>query len=307
MAGVWNDVGAFGLQRYEKKMVVANFSLSSVPFSLKMSYLCCAMIYYFSGTGNSLRVARHLAEVLDERLSSMTNPNPTDGEAIGLVFPVYAWGIPNVVEKFVGSFFKAGESCGEGTFLYAVMTCGDDVGYADHVLDAALRRACGRSLDAAFSVQMPNTYVCLPGFDVDSPELVEAKLAREGNRVREVAELVRERRSERHLVRGGSPWAKTYVLRPLFRRFLLTDKYFHADTSRCTSCGKCQKICPVGNILLIEGDQKQTLSEKGSEPRGVPLWQSHCVGCLACYHACPHHAINFGCMTQKKGQYDLKI
>ena len=49
-------------------------------------------------------------------------------------------------------------------------------------------------------------------------------------------------------------------------------------------------MCPVGNILIVDE---------------VPQWQSHCAGCLACYHACPHHAINFGKMTQKKGQYDL--
>jgi NAD-dependent dihydropyrimidine dehydrogenase PreA subunit len=38
---------------------------------------------------------------------------------------------------------------------------------------------------------------------------------------------------------------------------------------------------------------------------GLPQWQSDCSGCLACYHVCPHHAINFGKMTQKKGQYTL--
>lgn len=252
------------------------------------------MIYFFSGTGNSLRVARHLAEELGERLSSMTSPLCTDEKSIGLVFPVYAWGIPNVVEEFVCSFFKAHPESRsvEGLFLYAVMTCGDDVGYADHVLDAALQRACGRGLDAAFSVQMPNTYVCLPGFDVDSPKLAGAKLALEENRVKEVARLIVEKRSVRHLVRGGFPWAKTYVLRPLFRLFLLTDRYFHADASLCTSCGKCKKTCSMKNIQIADG---------------MPLWQSHCIGCLACYHACPCHAINFGRMTQQKGQYYLKI
>lgn len=244
------------------------------------------MIYYFSGTGNSLHVARHLADALGEQLSPMTLGLPVQGdleEAVGLVFPVHAWGIPNVVEAFVRKSLR-----GAG-FLYAVMTCGDDMGYTDKILDKALLSACGKTLDAAFSVQMPNTYVCLPGFDVDSNELCKKKLAKEEAVVKEIAAWVSERKSVRRLTRGSFPWIKTYILRPLFNRFLLTDKYFHVDASRCISCGRCKKMCPVGNILLDD----------------VPVWQSQCAGCLACYHACPHHAINFGSMTQKKGQYSI--
>ena len=245
------------------------------------------MIYYFSGTGNSLYVARHLADALGERLCPMVSPVSTDDEVIGLVFPVYGWGIPSVVEKFVRNY-KASLLGGrlEGGFLYAVMTCGDDMGYTDRVLDKAL----GKKLDAAFSVLMPDVYVCLPGFDVDSKEECREKFSLEKEAIQNIAKCVKERQTVRHLKRGPFPWTKTYILRPLFNRYLVTDKYFHVDASSCVSCGRCQKMCPVGNILIIDD---------------VPQWQSNCVGCLACFHACPHHAINFGKMTQKKGQYDL--
>ena len=142
---------------------------------------------------------------------------------------------------------------------------------------------------SAFSVQMPNTYVCLPGFEGDSNELCKEKLTKEESVVKEIAACVSERKSVRQLKRGSFPWTKTYILRPLFNRYLLTDKYFNVDSSGCISCGRCRKSCPVGNIILDE----------------VPKWQSHCAGCLACYHACPYHAINFGSMTQKKGQYNI--
>ena len=238
------------------------------------------MIYYFSGTGNSLYVARHLADELGERLCPMTFSAPTEDQVVGLVFPVYAWGIPNVVESFLQKHPLG------GSYLYAVMTCGDDMGYTDKVLEKAL----GRKLDAAFSVLMPDVYVCLPGFDVDSKEECKEKYAKEEIAVKEIANCIKERKKVRRLKRGPFPWTKTYVLRPLFNRYLLTDKYFNVDASKCISCGRCQKNCPVGNILIVDE---------------VPQWQSHCAGCLACYHACPYHAINYGKMTQKKGQYNL--
>ncbi len=271
------------------------------------------MIYYFSGTGNSLHVARHLADALGEQLSPMAFPSATNDDVIGLVFPVYAWGVPNVVEQFVRNLILPSPRRGEGgeAFLYAVMTCGDDMGYADKLLDAALHSACGRKFDAVFSVQMPNTYVCLPGFDVDSAEVCKAKLSKVQDTVKEIAACVSERKTVRRLTRGSFPWIKTYVIRPLFNRYLLTDKYFKVDASRCISCGRCRKSCPVGNIILAspqpspKGKGIKSLPLGGDLEEAVPQWQSHCAGCLACYHACPYHAINFDSKTQKKGQYNL--
>ena len=243
------------------------------------------MIYYFSGTGNSLFVAQHLAGLLGETVQPMTEADTPEGESVGLVFPVYGWGIPNVV----GEFVRRWRSC--GAYVYAVMTCGDDMGYADRVLDRVLTASVGRRLDAAFSVLMPDVYVCLPGFDIDSDEECRGKFAEEREWVPQIAGLIRERRAVRRLRRGPLPWCKTYVLRPLFNRFLLTDKYFKASPSLCNACAVCEKKCPVRNIRLEDGS---------------PRWQSHCAGCMACFHACPRHAINFGKMTQKKGQYNLK-
>ena len=274
------------------------------------------MIYYFSGTGNSLYVARHLADALGERLCPMTLGLPSQGDlegaAIGLVFPVYGWGIPNVVEAFVRKHIASllrGRQEGD-CYLYAVMTCGDDMGYADKVLDKALLSACGRKLDAAFSVLMPDVYVCLPGFDVDSAEECKEKFAKETEAVKKIAACVTEKKSVRLLKRGPFPYTKTYVIRPLFNRFLVTDKYFRVDATKCVSCGRCRKMCPVGNILLASpnpsiGKGLESLPSGGELEAAFPQWQSHCTGCLACYHACPHHAINFGSMTQKKGQYNL--
>ena len=97
------------------------------------------MIYYFSGTGNSLYVARHLADALGERLCPMTFPASTDDKVIGLVFPVYGWGIPNVVEKVAPLLLPRG---GENTPPFG------EVGRGLAFLDPARRDNAGRKMVA---------------------------------------------------------------------------------------------------------------------------------------------------------------
>ncbi|MBN1812123.1 MAG: 4Fe-4S binding protein [Anaerolineae bacterium] len=49
------------------------------------------------------------------------------------------------------------------------------------------------------------------------------------------------------------------------------------DVARCTGCGTCVEMCPVGAIALI--DDKACIDEET------------CTGCEACVDACPEDAI----------------
>lgn len=228
------------------------------------------MVYCFSGTGNSQWVADKLEGLLDD-----------SPEVFGMVFPVYAWGIPKVVEEYVKAHRPEMETA---KYVYAVLTCGDDIGYADKVLNKAL----GGRLDAVFSVHMPNTYVCLPGFDVDKDEVAERKVRETLERLPQIAGAIKERKQTTDVCRGAAAWLKTYVLRPPFNRWLVTDKYFHT-TKNCTHCKRCVRGCPLGNIT--------------TEKDGRVVWKhEHCTGCLRCYHRCPAHAVQFGKFTKNKGQ-----
>ncbi|MBY8992647.1 MAG: EFR1 family ferrodoxin [Candidatus Lokiarchaeota archaeon] len=61
----------------------------------------------------------------------------------------------------------------------------------------------------------------------------------------------------------------------------ILDKSFHVDDN-CTSCGVCERVCPVKNIVLIDG---------------VPQWQHKCQHCLARINFCPEKSIQFGDKT----------
>lgn len=61
-------------------------------------------IYYFTGTGNSLQIAQDIAEGLgDTKLIPVSDYKGEliQGETVGIIYPVYDWGIPLIIERFL--------------------------------------------------------------------------------------------------------------------------------------------------------------------------------------------------------------
>lgn len=253
------------------------------------------MIIYFSSTGNSRFIAEYIARKTDDKLLDIMSRHLDahlsridKDESLGMVFPVYGWNLPPIVETRIHYLFGRKLYCkSQKRYVWVVLTCGDDTGFIDTRLKATLR-AVGLEVNALFSVTMPNTYVCLPGFDVDTSQIISRKLSACTHRADEICEHIKNRDVVTNIHRGKFPYFKTYVLGTLFRRFLLSDKPFHT-TADCTHCGLCQRICPLHNIIVSKD--------------ALPYWLGHCTGCLRCYHYCPVRAIRFGKYTENKGQY----
>lgn len=246
------------------------------------------MIFYFSGTGNSAWIAHRLAETLGDRLVNMAEGEAETyeleaDERVGFVFPVYAWAPPKLVTEFIHRMKVSMPPA----YLYFVCTCGDDTGKTAQVFTKAIS-ARGWTCQAGYSVTMPNTYVSLPGFDVDDKELEKRKIQNAKARVEFIAGKLkaRVRMNTYNCHEGAVPFLKTYLVRPLFDAFLMSPKPFHV-TDKCIGCKRCEKVCPVHNIQVKE----------------KPEWGHHCTQCLACYHTCPLHAVEYGTRTKGKGQY----
>lgn len=250
------------------------------------------MIFWFSGTGNSLWAAKQLAGPLNDTLVDVAQATLDgnfdytlrQGESIGFVFPTHSWGPPPIVCNFAHKLNITGLS--SSTHCYMVTTCGDDIGLTVEILQKALGNI---ELNAAFSIQMPNTYVCLPGFDVDDPATEHSKLIAAKTTVEKVVMAVAERRNVIEVNKGKMAWAKSRLIRPGFVSMGMSDKQFKADAQACTHCGKCETMCPMHNIVRSAD--------------GTPQWQGNCTMCLRCLHMCPAGAINYGNATQKKGRY----
>lgn len=64
------------------------------------------IIFYFSGTGNSLQLAKDIAKEIGDcevlNLAQYDTSSRVTAERVGIVFPVYFWGIPLAVADFIG-------------------------------------------------------------------------------------------------------------------------------------------------------------------------------------------------------------
>ena len=301
------------------------------------------MIFYFSGTGNTKWAASKLASATHEDLisiapymraddSSHTLAEPfilKENERLGFVFPVHGWRVPKLVREFIGKMkvqraepdatrsqtlsdisgnsasadasgisASAGNSAGSLPFAFCVCTAGDSIGLTIENLNEVISQnpslqALGiTKVSSSYSLIMPESYVGLPFMDVDPKEKEIWKKSKSAQELAVICEEIFDRKEGvNRLVKGPIPWFFTKVVGGFFENVLITDKRFHVEKDKCVKCGICANVCPVGDIKGGHGE--------------YPEWLHHkdCLTCFTCYHHCPHHAIEFGKQTQKKGQY----
>ncbi len=245
------------------------------------------MIFYFSGTGNSQWIAEQLASLTGDQAQSIPDlirDGPTAvfigaDSNVGIVFPVYAWGAPLLVERFCKSI-----TISEGAYAYAVCTCGDEAGNAMKRLKRIF------PFQSAWSFAMPNNYIL--GFDVDTKAMEQSKITKARERLTLVAEQILARKTLYDVHAGAAAGVKTALIRPMFNMFARRTKPFYA-TNECNGCKRCERGCPVGAITM---------------QHGKPTWvRKHCTQCMACINRCPKAAIQYGKGTVTRGRYSFHV
>ena len=250
------------------------------------------MIFYFSGTGNTRWVATAIAKALDEELFYIPDLIRTghyefalkEGERLGFCFPTHGWQPPRIVRDFIRELRLNIVP----DYCWALTTCGDNTGETMTILNKDLQKK-GLQAETLFSVIMPESYVCLPFMKTDPEDKERWKIENAERQLHHIVSILKDRkRGIEELEKGTTPRLYSYVIGEYFNKRMVTDKKFTVDADVCIQCGKCEKVCPVDNI-------------KGTPP--VWLHNGRCTSCLACYHYCPVHAINFGKITRRRDQY----
>ena len=245
-------------------------------------------IYYFSATGNSLVVARDIAEIIDGKLISIPSVMEEesikiDAETLGIITPTYYTRMPRIVERFIGKLTNL-----ESKYIFTIVTVGGIAGgILDRLSEAINLR--GGSLAAGFVVRMPANYI----HAADAPPLfLQKRMFRQWEKkANTIADYVLNRKSSR--MEKFNPLMTLLFSKSIEKQYLRgelnpdIDKNFWAD-GKCNGCCICAKVCPVSNIKMVDGR---------------PVWQHHCEKCLACIQWCPKEAIQFKGVTLKRKRY----
>ncbi|MBQ9689877.1 MAG: EFR1 family ferrodoxin [Candidatus Methanomethylophilaceae archaeon] len=238
------------------------------------------MIFYFTGTGNSLMAAKAIAED-DEMIVNMADAlrdgntafELKDGERMGFIFPVYFYTVSDVVIDFIEAM-----KIGRPAYVFSVITCGGSIRGAGAYLERVLAKK-GYPLDYVTSVLMPDDTVFY--YNIKTAEQSSEVLRKAEEELETICEELDEvmKRPARGFANG--------LNRSMYHLSMSTKKFNVTDD--CIHCGQCERICPERAIELREGK---------------PVWvKSRCIKCTACINRCPVSAIQYGNGTKKRNRY----
>jgi len=248
-------------------------------------------VYYFSGTGNSLHVAKELQKRIPETklvpIISLVNKETvtTNGTTVGFVFPHYSSSLPKIVHTFIEKL-----SLGSATYLFAIVTRGRTGTMAFNEIDKILRNK-GRRLDSFFAITMPSgSDPLLKGY---ASRITEERIRRLESemlaRLTSIQRIIVDQEISREKDTGDGTPSPTFLvpflplisaMSPLLVRFgklVETTFDFYYD-EKCTGCGLCKNVCPAEKVQMTDGK---------------PIWQEavKCHGCFACFNYCPLESI----------------
>ncbi|NDL67249.1 EFR1 family ferrodoxin [Anaerotalea alkaliphila] len=262
------------------------------------AYMMKNLLFYFSGTGNSLAAAKAVAGRLGEaELVPLLSADPGavwEAETVGIFYPIHMNATPWSVADFLGRLRLAGPC-----HLYGVATHGGLPGKAGCHLRQVLADH-GLALSAYFEIEMinntPKGVAPRPLMRMDwekgiGPKDLERMEARLQEGADAIAAAVRARDRESLAALDEKARGLGYgIMRLLWKSggnskpklsFLLDEA--------CTGCGICEKVCTTRRISM------------GS---GRPRWaEDNCNYCYACFNYCPVQAIGVKHYVKKLGRY----
>ena len=239
------------------------------------------VLYFFSGTGNTLWVSRIFAEEMSKygtETSIIPLPCPVpenieDDTILAVAFPVYSQTAP----PFVCDWLRNLPETKKGTPVIIISTLAGLSGLVKGPFHHLLKKKGYRPLAIREFIMPPNFIHQHSDERKNSIIKERAKPA--------IADFAKE------LAKGNAkwPWRPSFTL----LQFLVEKIFRHcgsgwlgrgfkADRSKCTRCGLCMNLCPVKNI------------SPGNE--GFPGWSNKCQQCLRCINYCPTNAIDNGRM-----------
>ena len=247
-------------------------------------------IYFFSGTGNSLHVARELQKrIPGSNLIPVVrllrrDEIKSNSDTVGFVFPSFCVTIPIPVHDFLK---KADLSSVQ--YIFAVCTRGGSPSQAFEYMNAILKKQ-GKKLHAHVNINMPWNIPLGP--ENDPGAVSEERIQHLESEMQNKLDLFSKHilAHEEHTIMDTDAIYElplsTKVLSSIIskasnyelHRYMYQDLiHFYSDL-KCTGCGVCEKVCLSNKVRIINKR---------------PVWKGavKCFACFACINFCPEQAI----------------
>lgn len=239
-------------------------------------------VFYFSGTGNTEIVAKHVAQAFTDlgwnveliRIEDVNKKkiqlNINQYDLIGLGSQVIGYGIPRVVRNFA----RALPIASDNRKVFIFRTAGGVVPSNYNVSKELIRILKHKRYDVCYEelFSIGSNWI-MKYDDVIMKQLYLAT-------VRKITQMCNAiNRGERHFYQTGTTLRiEMGVIAAFSSRILSLLGKDAVVNQSCTACGLCAKRCPAENISIKNGKVK---------------FHASCSACLRCVYSCPNHAINF--------------
>lgn len=224
------------------------------------------MVFYFTGTGNSLYIAKQI-EASPISIPQVIHQESQEfsADSIGIVAPVYGHEVPQIVKDFMK------KAVFHTDYFYMILTYGNRHGGAAE-LAKKFCDECGIAVNYINVIVMVDNW--LPSFDMNEQKKIDKGIDEK------LAAILADLNAKKNMFSEV-----TDSDRAAHQQFLDAMSHMPPDvwqrllrvSDNCVGCGICEKVCPSSSIHVVNGKAVHT--------------PGHCQTCLACVHACPQKAI----------------
>lgn len=244
------------------------------------------IIYYFTGTGNNLYIAKRLKELLGNTdikpIKALNNNHKISEEYKNVIFcvPSYYSHIPSYVENVLKEVVYQKQQR-----VYTIIGCGGNRGHSVEDIRELVKNA-GKAVSGEYMIILPGSYIlsynAFPKFFIKLEYLFAER------KLRKIAEQIKNERCVK-LAKTGFFYKESDEprLQKAIASYAETGKNF-VVSEKCKGCTICTKVCPVGNIHM---------------ENGRPVFGDNCQLCMACIQWCPNRAIDYNHLAESRRRY----
>lgn len=240
-------------------------------------------LYYFSGSGNCLAIAKSLHNKLESSelisIPKAMNEKEINGDTIGIIAPIYMHNMPHIVADFIAKIKSA-------SYIFFVYGGAGELG-------KGIKRTFKQfednnlKLSSLFNIAMPSNYT---PYGCPSEDQQKNLLAKVNTELDEIAETIQYRKE--FIGNNKTSFFKSNIFPGAlyklgYPRIYMMDNNFKTDDT-CDGCSICKNVCPVNNISMAQSK---------------PQWHNKCQQCYACLQWCPKQSIQAGKKTLGVSRY----